>query len=458
MKWNPWDFQLELLDILEEYKEVVILKARQLGISWLMAGYCLWKSMFSDSAKVLLFSQEETSAWALLDKCRFMWRNLPEFLKITTRHDTRDKIDFVANDSEIGAYPSTGRAGRGTDATVIVRDELAKHDQAKEHFAAIGPAIDAGGQSIDLSTIDKNDPSNHFTERVQTLLEGARETALPSGMKLYLSDNKNSALVFIGWDLRPVREEGLSLDEWFETRVKPKYDKLTIEQEYPRTLEEALAPPITSCRFDVEALEAMRGEIIPPLEIRYNGLVKIFKKSVPGRKYCFAVDSSEGMIDPCAGIIVDWRTLEEVAELHGKIPLDEQARLIEELYKEYNDAYIAPERNASGLALIRTLKEMGVTKFYMYGNDKEGWWTSPRNRPVMIGDLAEAIRTRSIRMYSKTAINECRNFIRTEKHPDGVAAGKRHDDYVFAWAIALQIHKAMPVGDTKVTSFKYRES
>ena len=62
VKWEPWDFQLDLLSNFLSHPEIVILKARQLGVSWLVAGYALWTVLFSAGAKVLMLSQGEEEA------------------------------------------------------------------------------------------------------------------------------------------------------------------------------------------------------------------------------------------------------------------------------------------------------------------------------------------------------------------------------------------------------------
>lgn len=379
----------------------------------------------------------------MVAKAKFIWGRLPDFLRVGLKHDTRGFIDFTSNSSEIKALPSTDRAGRSTDATVVVRDELARHPYGKENFVAISPTIDAGGQLIDLSTIDKTDIYNHFTERVNRALSG----------------ESGAHFVFLPWRLRPTRREGMTLDQWFEQEIKPKYEPFEIEQEYPETLEEALSSPKTVCRFDTEAIHELKQCCDSPQKIERNGWVKIYKEPIGGRKYVFAVDSSEGDYDPSLGQIIDARTCVKVAEFYGKIPLDEQAIIAYDLYERYHKPYTAVERNASGLTLIEKLKVLGITNWHYYDKQKkkEGWWTSNVSRPLMITDLAEAIRLREITEPNEQGLNEFLSFIRTDRKPEGEARGGAHDEYVMAWAIALQLRKYIPFGTFKAVSFKYKQ-
>lgn len=448
VKWESWDFQLKLLDTLLVKNKVVIAKARQLGISWLIAGYCLWKVLFSEGAKVLFISQGEEEAWDMIDKARFILEHLPPFLRLTQKHQgNKALIDFIGTESIIKSLPSTGRAGRSTDATIVVRDELAKHPEARECFASIGPTIDAGAQLIDLSTIDKEDVNNYFTERV---------------FYAQRPDSNVHLIDLCNWRLRPVRIEGISLDQWFEAEVqKAGYTATQIEAEYPTSLEEALSAPKTTCRFDVEAINELKQYCESPQVIERNGIVKIYKVPVAGRKYCLAIDPSEGDYDPSLGMVIDAGSgyPVKVAEFYGKIPLDEQAIIGYDFYERYHKPYTAVERNASGLTLIEKLKALGIENWHYYdkSKNKEGWWTSPVTRPAMIMDLAEAVRLRQITEPNEDALREFLTFIRTAKKPEGEARGGCHDEYVMAWAISLQIRKHIPTGTFVPVSFKYSQ-
>jgi hypothetical protein len=444
IKWKPWDYLLNLLDILLTHKEILIPKARQLGVSWLLAGYALWQVLFREGAKVLFISRGEDEAFDLVAKARFILEHLPAFLKLSQKHpDNRGILDFGDTESEIKALPSTKGAGRSTDATIVIRDELAEHPYAKENFASVGPTVDSGGQLIDLSTINQFDAEDHFTVRINQALSGQSNA--------YLVDLAN-------WRLRPVREEGLSLDEWYETRVKPKYDKEQIDKEYPESLIQALSFPQHICRFDVEALKQMKQNCDSPMRIEYNGWVKIYKEPFAGWQYCIVVDSSEGEDDPMCGGVFNWKTCEKIAGISGKIPIDEQARIVEDLYKRYFKPYIAVERNAYGLVLIEKLKGMKIENWHKTSKEKEGWYTSGANRPVMLADLAEAVRLQQIIEPDEQGINEFLTFIRTSKKPDGEARRGCHDDHVMMWAIFWQIRKSMPTVTLSAYSYKYKGS
>lgn len=459
VKWQPWDYLLDLLDILLEYRIIDIIKARQLGVSWLLMGYATRVAIFNDAALGLTLSQGEKDAWKLLDKAKFIHRNLPDFLRRVESHpDSREMLDFKETDSRIEALPSTQKAGRGTDATFIIRDELAFHPYGSENFNAISPSVDAGGQLINLSTIDKWDTENHFTTRINQALEGAEKKVYPSGLELYTKPDSSRCLIFLGWRLRPVRQVGMTLDEWWDREIVPHYEAIDREGEYPRTLEEALSPPKITCRFDVEVLDAMLGLCHPPLRYERNGRVRIYREPQAGLRYVFVVDSSRSSEDPCAGILVDAKSCEKFMDFGGMMSVDEQASIVEEYYEKYYKPLIAIEVNEAGGALLvsNLMNRLPENKFYHYKKDSPGYWTSSKNRPIAIEDLSGAIRRRDIGEPSEDVIRQFRSFIRTEKKPDGAARKGTHDDFVTCWWIFWSVRKEVPSSEMRVTSFKYR--
>jgi len=380
---------------------------------------------------------------------------------VTEKHpDSRELMDFVPIDGMLQALPSTEKAGHGTDARRVVRDELARHPYGKENFLAVGPTVDAGGQSIDLSTMEKSDLNNHFTERVMKIYNNSTREDLPSGVVVFKHNDSEAKLIFLGWKLRPVRREGMTLEDFWNNVIVPKYDEYGREEQYPATIEEAVSAPKAKCRFSKVALKDLETRCTSPLREEYNGFVKIYQEPIASNQYCMVFDPSEGdsTSDPCAGGIID-KWLHRVVDIHGRIPLDEQARIAWDLYQRYFKPYTAVERNACGLTLIEKMKDLGITNWYYHDKtkNKEGWWTGP-NRPAMIMDLADAVYNRAINEPSLEAIKEFHSFIRTDKYPEGEARGGTHDDYVMMWAIALQIRKSMPSGEMTVTTTRMRES
>lgn len=460
IRWEDWPYLLNLLDTFTVEKDVVIIKARQLGITWLVAGYVTWKALFTDGAKILLFSQGEVEAWELIDKCKFIWSRLPDYMKLSLDHESRNWLSFAANKSEIKAYPSTEKAGRSTDATIVVRDELEYHPYGKENYSSVRPTIDAGGQLIDLSTINKSTQNSHFHERVR------KAQRREGGAKL----------VFLSWKLRPVRKEGMTIEDWFNDNIKPNYEPWQIEQEYPSKLEDCMSALQTRMFFNKDALDSMQVDCSDEYLIRspapqvndFNGVVRVYKLPVPDRKYCIYTDPSGGSEDPFVTVVLDLQTWDTVADAVGKFPVDRAASVHDSLVRSYNNAYNSYEKNAwaggkfeEHLVNLDTPNQSPFIKPDGTTDDKKhGIWASIQMKRKMLAGLEEAIRSRLVRVHNKEAWNQFNGFI-IPVNKDGTSGEPMmsigmHDDFISAYAGAWELMKFAPMMVGSVRSYHQR--
>lgn len=210
-----------------KYHEI-ILKARQLGLSWLAAAYALWTALRQASAKVLLISDTQDDAEELMRKVQFIYEHLdvpawvkPAFLKWNTEELV------ISGGGHILCVPSTERGGRGFTATLIICDENAWHLHALANFAAYSPAALDGGQMIILSTA--NGTTGFFHDQfvaAQVELEAWRHEQGPAPI---------FRPVFIGALDRPDRDAA-----WYD-RARRTYPGLPqlFKQEYPLSADEA---------------------------------------------------------------------------------------------------------------------------------------------------------------------------------------------------------------------------
>jgi hypothetical protein len=442
---------------LQKYQLVIFFKARQIYMTWTIGNYATNQTIFHEGANSVILSKGEIEAGETLDYVRFIHGQLPPLLSSSIGHDQASLLDFPQRHSRIRALPATRDAGIGLGgARLIIADEWEFHEYAPENYAEIKPMIDAGGQMAIMSAPNKYVQDTKFKEVWGRAREGGGsfDEVVPGVWIQERPGLNNFYPVFLAYNVLPERDE-----KWYSEMAK-EYDQWELEGRYPRNEQEALSAPQLVCRFEVSALNAMRADLSSPIHSERNGIVKIYKEPATNIRYCLTVDPSEGDYDPSAGMVADWATCEKVAQFHGKISLDEQAQIVYDLYERYNHPFTAVERNAAGISLIERLKNLGVTKWFFCDKQKakEGWWTSGVTRPVMINELAEAVRLRQIREPNEDALNQFHSFIRTKKKPDGEARGGAHDEHIILWAIFLQIRKSMPsIGNYSFKTYKRRE-
>ena len=82
--FNTYDFQDVLLNDFNDHRFNVILKARQLGISTITAGYISWLMLFHKDKSILVMATKFATAGNLVKKVKSIMKNLPEWIRIAT--------------------------------------------------------------------------------------------------------------------------------------------------------------------------------------------------------------------------------------------------------------------------------------------------------------------------------------------------------------------------------------
>jgi len=94
MKFNLYPFQEKTLGALKDHDYNIILKARQLGISTLSAGYSLWLMNFHLDKNILVIATKQEVAKNLVTKVRVMHKELPNWLKQGCVEDINYRCDI----------------------------------------------------------------------------------------------------------------------------------------------------------------------------------------------------------------------------------------------------------------------------------------------------------------------------------------------------------------------------
>ena len=148
-----WEHEKEFVILVYQNKLVVVIKARQLGISWTIAGIAI-HHCYKQGAKVLMVSKGKDEASELLGKAKFIHSHLPPFLQMTPDNWGTHYVHFKQQNSSILALPSTEDAGIGYTASLVIMDENEFHDYAERNFGNIKPAVDAGSKMAVVSATD----------------------------------------------------------------------------------------------------------------------------------------------------------------------------------------------------------------------------------------------------------------------------------------------------------------
>ena len=94
IKFNLYPFQEKCVNEFKDNRYNIILKARQLGISTLSAGYSLWLMLFHQDKNILVIATGKDTAKNLVTKVRVMYDGLPSWLK--TNVEETNKLSLLS--------------------------------------------------------------------------------------------------------------------------------------------------------------------------------------------------------------------------------------------------------------------------------------------------------------------------------------------------------------------------
>src|SRR5690606_17347792 len=278
---------------LQRNQYVVMLKARQLGMSWLCLTYALWLMLFRPAATVLIMSKRDDEAVELLqERLAKMYWQLPEWMqaKVVVRESAHDFV--LSNGSRAKAFPTSG--GRSYTASFVLLDEADFLPDLSGTLNALRPTVDAGGQLVMISTVDKALPQSPFKE--------ISRSAWYQGEGQYKP-------IFLPWYTRPERTrawyDAIAVDMFRQTGSQDN-----LWQEYPETVEQALAPLQLAKRIPFAWLEACQEEETKPVAgggaPAVPGLV-VWRRPQDGHLYVIGADPAEGnpTSDDSAATVLD---------------------------------------------------------------------------------------------------------------------------------------------------------
>ena len=404
--------------------------------------------MFTPGARVLILSQGEDEASEELDRVKFTHDNLPDWMHMEIGRSNQSDLEFPAvlrdgrrgNDSLIRALPSTTKAGSGYSATLVIRDELAKHRYASENYAAVAPTVEEGNaQLIEFSTAWGDD------DYMQPRWQLAKEGKLPG-----------FAHIFLGYDERPGREE-----HWRE-QTRLNYEGLPgeFEENYPRNDVEAFRLTAVRVVFDPADLTRLRDQVRPPIEtfsmlngraLGEGGYFRIWRRPVLGNRYSIGIDPGWGLgQDGSCAQVVDIGNGLHVASLYSMHwDLDTFATLCLYVADMFHQALLVPEVNAVGIGLVeKLLAAYPSRKHQLYFRDWEeaavrgdppklpGWHTDNRTKRIAVTDAQTAAHDGSLTTWDIDTIGEMGTFVHEGVRME--AREGRHDDRVMALLLGWQ--------------------
>lgn len=481
----------------------IILKARQLGFSTGIDIYLLDQALFNKNLSCGIIAQDLPAAGEIFStKISVPFDNLPIWLRTTFPVSTRREgangghIEFahgskirvstsfrsgtvqrlhISEHGKICAkYPAkakevrTGTLNAIKDGCIVFIESTAEGVGGDFHTMSTR-AMDLGQLNLPLTS---QDYKFHFFAWWQ---DPKYQTSVPTG-GLRLSKYHQAYFAAVEQTM------GITLlDEQKQWYIRKEIEQQEeMKQEFPSTPSEAFLTsgrrvfaainvmqaegqckspllvydiePVTGKRTKVQALRAGNAEELQRTLLNH---LLVWELPDPDEDYAIGGDVAEGLEnrDRSSFDVVKKSTGEQVAHWFGYLDAELFAQLLAHVGKWYNTAFIGPERNNHGHAVIQKLREVYPHRaiyseqYLDRDHDDEtpklGWLTTAQSKPVIIEGLKSLLRESASGVRWIGTINELNTYVYDARGRMNAQTGC-FDDQVMSYAIAQEMRARMP--------------
>ncbi len=391
---TPYKKQVELVNLIEKKRYVLVLKSRQIGISTIIQAYSTWLTVFYDNAVIGIISKDGKEATDFARGIRGMVEKLPDWMKppkgpLGRGFAKRTEQSFIlTNGSKVFASPVNPNAPdktlRGKAITFLVIDEAAFVHHIDTAWTSLVPALSTNQMQAKKAKV----PYGTVVLSTPNKTIGIGEWYFKRYSKAVSRDDIFEPFV-IHWKMIPELADD---PDWYSTQCKLfDYDQRKIAQEL-----ELKFLPSEGSFFEPDTIEKVQNAVMEPTErLRlFNGEMWRFRNPVPDRYYIMGVDTApEHGHDKSAVTVWDYETLEQVAEYQGKCKVLDFVKVVKVLATQYPGTIVI-ESNSYGNQVVEQLNNSEFS-FMIYkekrGKQKKtiipGLSTNTKTRPLMIDAL-----------------------------------------------------------------------
>lgn len=469
--------QREIIQAYETYRNNLVTKPRQAGISTTTAAFYAVKASFADENNpetIVILANKLKLAMEFLSKVKDFIQQVPRWVWGENYYgtkkkeekeifDTKNKQELILpNGSKIVALATSKDALRGYTPTYLVIDEAAYIDDGEEVYGTAMSSLSTGGKVTLIST-PKGYDSLYYKTYDQSKL-GENDFHI-SEMRWYEDLRYNKDLKWIKEDdtiieteftfesFETKRNQGYKpTSSWYDAMCrKMNNDKRMIAQELDVSFLGSGGNVI-----DEEVIDFHLENNIQDPQF-YDGLkneIWIWEKPIDNHRYLMGCDPSSGDGDDFSTFeIIDFTTMEQVAEFRGKIQPDLFAQIIYKYGMLYNAFVVIDVTGGWGSSTVLKLIELKYKNIY-YGEkyklldqkkrdkhildtDKKPGLVVNSIRLPLVSNLEQNIRLNTIKIRSMRVISEMKTFVYRDGRPDHMK--NQHDDCLFGLGIALWV-------------------
>lgn len=483
--------QLEVVKTVEDQLSagkpvrIIVLKARQIGISTIIEAIAFVLAMVLRNLRVLVVAHELDASEHLLSITRTYWDTYPLRAAYTPQHLSTKKLGWKETNSRIQITTAKNVAsGRSRTIHFLHGSEVAYWPDPETLMGGLDESIPDVGMSVVFLESTANGVGDLFQETWEAA-ESGDSAYIPLFFPWYKHPEYKASELGLDYSeatMLPLDEEeeklhktyGITLDRlaWRRWKIREmsrgrhesegsvRSALELFHQEYPTTPEEAFLSTGTNVfalpllRKVYQPRHGKKGRLVQEgNRVRFqpaiDGPLTIFKYPADDDFGCYMVAGDPTRTvrgDPACIQVLNRRTWEQVAVWRGKIDPASFATPIAQLGRYYNNAVVNTEIEGPGYATIGALLQMDYPYIWKHQwadkapgkeADTYGWSTSHKRKQWLVGNLLRSVVDQDIVIHDATTFFEMKNFVVLPNGEYGPNTPNGHDDTVMALGICL---------------------
>jgi phage FluMu gp28-like protein len=432
--FDPYQFQKDLISIIEKQKFTIAAKTRQIGITELISNYFVYRALQNPAFVAIILSKTQNDTSAIAKRVRKQL--FPFSSKGLLSFDSDSLTDLqITGGGRLLFRNSSPNGIRGIPSvTAILYDEAAFIENSSLIFEAMLPTLELSGDDarcVIVSTPNgrsglfydllssgngENDLDRHISEIQNDIGE--------KGFRCWV-DNSGWAKVLLHWKAHPVFSLIENYLEKKQTELKLSSD--ATQREF-------------NLSFDASDQSVFSYNLV---ELAARGSFERFDKD-KNRRYFMGVDlSSVGQDYTVAIVLSEDHGQYNVAVMYRERKKTFDANLFEinKLIALYSPSRVAVEANGIGALYLEKLSESNPSAII------KAIQTTGVSKPVMVERLIHALEKKIISFPPGAISDELKTFSRKEGKLE--AASGQHDDCVMSLCFALAV-SPFATGDNSV--------
>lgn len=453
--FKPFPYQREMIRNFIENKNNIMLTARQMGKTTVVAAYLLWYAMFNPTKTILLMGNVQSAAQEIMDRIKFAYEMCPDHIRdgVTKYNELTIKFE---NKSRIIARATTPQAARGLTVDLLYLDEFAfvQESYQSNFWAAVSPTLAGSGGGCIISST----PNTEYDQFASIWFESQKHEFEDEGGNVVDLDEDGPGIngfrgIKVTWDHHPDRDQSWADKEEYKlgsSRFRREYNCEFVT--YQETLINSVKLTEIKNRFVRDAVKKTED-------------VRWFKDIEYGCTYAVALDPSGGTGGDDAAIqVYELPTLRQVAEWkNNSTSIPNQVKLMHKILTEIaarmeekgarsveNHLFWSVENNTIGEAAVLEITNLGIERFpgtlinepkrTRTGRIRKGMTTTKATKKTACFHMQKLMETFRMEVASTELHRQLNDFIKAGMD-DGIYKAKLgcKDDLVSATLLIVRM-------------------